>query len=276
MTPVQLLLIPVGFAVGAYGTLIGAGGGFVLVPVLLFLYPNESPATITAISLAVVFFNAVSGSVAYAREKRIDFRSGLVFAAATVPGAIAGALVVDLIPRGVFDVMFGLALLVLGTLVIVRSAPSEAVGLTGAPGLTYRMIVDARGHRHEYEFSALKGILISVGVGFLSSLLGIGGGIIHVPALVQILNFPVHIATATSHFILAIMAFAGSAVHVLQGQLYPGTGFTRSLLLSVGVIPGAQAGAYLSRRLHGPLIIRLLGVALLLVGIRLLLSPLFK
>ena len=63
-----LALIALGFGVGAYGTLIGAGGGFVLMPILLILYPGESPAILTAISLAVVFFNALSGSESYAHE----------------------------------------------------------------------------------------------------------------------------------------------------------------------------------------------------------------
>ncbi len=75
-----------------YGTLIGAGGGFVLMPMLLLLHPDESPAKLTAISLAVVFFNALSGSVSYAMMRRIDYKSGLMFAAATIPGAIIGAL----------------------------------------------------------------------------------------------------------------------------------------------------------------------------------------
>jgi uncharacterized membrane protein YfcA len=87
-----LLLIPLGFLLGAFGTLIGAGGGFVLVPVLLFLYPDEDPATITSISLAVVFFNALSGSLAYARQKRIDYRTGLAFAAAASRGRSRGRL----------------------------------------------------------------------------------------------------------------------------------------------------------------------------------------
>lgn len=82
-------LLLLGLFVGAYGTLIGAGGGFVLVPILL-LYPDESPEIITSISPAVVFFNAASGSAAYARMGRIDYRAAAVFAAATVPGAVAG------------------------------------------------------------------------------------------------------------------------------------------------------------------------------------------
>jgi uncharacterized membrane protein YfcA len=72
-----LWLIPLGVVTGAYGTLIGAGGGFVLMPLLLLLYRDESPEIITSISLAVVFFNALSGSLAYARMKRIDYKSGL-------------------------------------------------------------------------------------------------------------------------------------------------------------------------------------------------------
>jgi uncharacterized membrane protein YfcA len=85
-------LIGLGLLVGAFGTLIGAGGGFVLVPVLLILYPQDSPALVTGISLAVVFFNAASGSVAYVRMRRVDMASGLMFAAATGPGSAGDLL----------------------------------------------------------------------------------------------------------------------------------------------------------------------------------------
>jgi hypothetical protein len=84
-----ILLALLGLGVGAFGTIVGAGGGFILTPLLLILYPQDSAETITAIGLVAVFFNASSGSLAYARQRRIDFRSGLVFAAATLPGAIA-------------------------------------------------------------------------------------------------------------------------------------------------------------------------------------------
>ena len=94
------LLFLLGAGVGAYGTLIGAGGGFVLVPLLLLLYPNESPLTITTISLAVVCANAVSGSVAYARLKRIDYQTGRLFALATIPGAVIGVFATGLFSRG--------------------------------------------------------------------------------------------------------------------------------------------------------------------------------
>ena len=81
-----VLLGLLGFAIGVFGTLVGAGGGFILTPVLLLVYPQTSPALITAISLIVVFFNAGSGSVAYARQKRIDYRSGRCSRSARCPG----------------------------------------------------------------------------------------------------------------------------------------------------------------------------------------------
>jgi len=90
-----VVLCLIGVGVGAFGTVIGAGGGFILTPILLLLYPHDSAQTLTAISLAAVFFNAASGSVAYARQRRIDFHSGTVFAIATLPGAVAGALVLE-------------------------------------------------------------------------------------------------------------------------------------------------------------------------------------
>src|SRR5882672_8210675 len=88
------LLAPLGFAIGFYGTLVGAGGGSLLVPALLLLFPQESPATVTAMSLAVVFFNAYSGTIAYMRMGRVDYRAGTLFTLASLPGAVFGALMI--------------------------------------------------------------------------------------------------------------------------------------------------------------------------------------
>ena len=253
-----LPLIPLGFVIGAYGTLIGAGGGFVLVPVLLVLYPHESPELITAISLAVVFCNATSGSVAYARMRRIDYRAGLWFSAAAVPGAILGALSTSFIPRRAFDALFGALLLLVSTYLFVRPHSKH----TGPDPL-------ATSSADLHSPSNLrKGAVLSLFVGYFSSLLGLGGGIIHVPALVRLLKFPVHTATATSHFILAIMALTGTLAHVATGGFHHG--MRRSIALSIGVIIGAQVGARLSTRLSGSWILRGLAIALAIVGVRIL------
>lgn len=265
-------LVALGIGVGAYGTLIGAGGGFVLMPVLLLLYPGQSADLLTSISLAVVFFNALSGSEAYAMMKRIDYRAGLLFAAATIPGAVLGALNTAYVPRRLFDFIFGIMLVAAAIFLVGRPRPRED-GSTCKPSRFSRHcvvhhLVDAHGSQYEYSFNSRLGMAISLGVGYVSSFLGIGGGIIHVPALSYFLGFPVHIATATSHFILAIMALTGTVVHIATGSFNHGV--HRTIALAIGVLLGAQIGARLSEKIRGRWIIRGLAIALGVVGLRIL------
>ena len=249
-----LRLAPIGILVGAYGTLVGAGGGSVLVPVLLVLLPQESPATVTAISLAVVFFNAYSGTVAYMRMGRIDYRSGVLFTLSSLPGAVLGVLLVHEMPRSLFDPLFGVLLVGIGSFLVANPlGPSETKPAARAP------VSDRR---------TLFGAIGSAYIAVLSSLLGIGGGIIHVPFLIRVLRMPPHTATATSHFVLTFMALAATTTHVALGEL--DRGLSQTLCLAVGVMMGAPLGAALSSRLQGSLIVRLLALALCLVGLRLL------
>ncbi len=265
-----LWLIPLGFVIGAYGTLIGAGGGFVLVPLLLLFYPSESSDTITSISLAVVFFNALSGSIAYARARRIDYYSGVLFALATVPGAILGALTTAFIPRRFFDLLIAALMIAGAAFLFWRPGGKAPPKQRRADGEFERRVVEADGTEHIFTYNRRLGFGLSLFVGYISSLLGIGGGFIHVPLLIELLNFPVHLATATSHFILAIMALAGTITHIVTGAFI--TGFRRTVMLSLGVVLGAQLGARLSGRIRGDWIIRSLALALALVGLRLLWS----
>ena len=263
-------LVALGMGVGAYGTLIGAGGGFVLMPVLLLLYPDQNADLLTSISLAVVFFNALSGSEAYAMMKRIDYRSGLMFAAATIPGAVLGALNTSFISRRMFDFIFGVLLVAAAAFLVWRPKKPEVASTSQHLSRLYvtHHLVDVHGTEYRYSFNYLLGMAISVIVGYVSSFLGIGGGIIHVPALSYFLDFPVHVATATSHFILAIMALTGTVVHIMTGTFTHGV--HRTLVLSIGVLIGAQIGARLSEKIQGSWIIRGLAIALGVVGLRIL------
>jgi uncharacterized protein len=263
-----LLLLPLGFIVGTFGTLIGAGGGFILVPILLLLYPDKSSETIASMSLAVVFFNALSGSFAYARMRRIDFKSGIIFAIATIPGSILGAYTTSYMPRNIFNGVFAILLIVASIFLMLK--PKNKKVIEGEPQKNYmsRSITDIEGITHIFSYNPVLGIIISVLVGYISSLLGIGGGIIHVPVLVHVLNFPVHIATATSQFVLAVMSLSGTVVHLITGVL--SKGMFQTIALSIGVLFGAQFGARLSNKFHGVWIIRSLAIALGIVGIRIL------
>jgi uncharacterized membrane protein YfcA len=237
------------------------------VPLLALLEPRLPTAAITAISLAVVAMNAGSGALAYAHARRIDYRSGIPFALATLPGSIGGALATRLLPRSVFDVVFAILLVGLGGM-LLRSRVQAIAAPEGAGwGRVVRELEDREGRRHQYVVHMPLGIAISFVVGFASSLLGIGGGVIHVPALVGLLGFPTHIATATSHFVLAIMASVGTGTHLLSGDLSGLLGQT--LVLGIGAVVGAQIGARLSARVHSLWIERALAVSLLIVGVRL-------
>jgi uncharacterized protein len=262
-----------GLAVGAYGTLIGAGGGFIIVPVLILVlgWPHEEAV---ATSLFVVAANAASGTVSYWRQGRVDFKTGIQFALATLPGAILGSFVVTLLTGRIFNIIFGAILVAISLFLMFRPDRRDSAIRTQQPGglagwgWTVRTKTDARGAQYTYGFSLVWGIVLSFVVGFMSSILGIGGGIIHVPALITLFDFPAHIATATSHFILAISAATGSITQLTLGhvRLLP------AISMAVGAIGGAQIGGALSSRITGKWIVRGLALALTLVGIRLIIG----
>jgi uncharacterized membrane protein YfcA len=264
-----VVLLIVGFLIGTIGTLIGAGGGFILVPLLIFTHPDFSPEIITAISIALVAANAVSGSVAYARAKRIDYKAGILFALFTIPGSILGVYVTQYIPRHAFNGIFGIILIALCLFLFFKKNAVASIG-GDTEGLTHQILIDRKRTVFEYAYSRYMGILVSILVGFLSPLLGIGGGIIHVPAMVHWLGFPVYIATATSHFILAVMSLVSIVVHATQGNYDNPAVLHIIIWLAVGAVIGAQAGAFLSHKIKTTVIIKALAICLGLVGIRLL------
>ena len=243
-------------------------------PILLLIYPDKDADSITSMSLLVVCANATSGALAYGRQRRIDYRSGGWFAIGTLPGAIAGALVVGYIPRRSFDALFAAVLIGLGIFLILRSASNTIQPPITGRGVVHRQITDRAGHTFAYSFQLWKGVVISTGVGFVSSLLGIGGGVMHVPIMATTLHFPVHIAAATSHFVLAFMSAEGTIVHFAAGDLAWNSTLAKAALIAIGAIPGAQLGARLAPKLPSGIIIRALAAALVLVGLRLALKAL--
>ena len=262
------VLVVIGLLVGAYGTVIGAGGGFILVPVLLFLYPEYGPEEVTAISLLVVFGNSVSGSIAYARQKRIDYRTGMLFAGCSVPGVIAGALLVPHVPERLFTGLFGVMLIALA-LTSVRAKPAAIRNPLRGPGVLVRTVMDPEGRMYIYAYRIWQASLLALGIGFISSLFGIGGGVIQVPAMIMLLHIPVQFAVATSLFTLMFMTGGASAVHGVTGSLQ-GEQLVQAIALMIGAVPGAQIGAVLAWRIKGRHRLLLLGGAIGLLGVRLL------
>ena len=247
--------VVMGYFVAAFGTLVGAGGGIFFVPIFLYFFGWE-PTMVIGTSLAVVMFNALSGSYAYIKQKKVLYRAGIAFSLATVPGAILGAIWSNYFNGMTFRFSFGLLLLFISLVIGFKNWKKSSK----APEVE----ID----KENFQFNMAGGIAISFVVGFISSIFGIGGGIIHVPAMVYLLGFPAHIATATSHFVLAISSMVGVGSHFLQGHIL----YTPAFFAGIGAIFGAQLGAKISKKVKARSILMLLSFALLMLAVRLIVT----
>lgn len=284
------LMALIGFTLGALGTLVGAGGGFILVPLLVlgFHFP---PAQAAGTSLVMVSANSISGTISYFRQGKVDWKSGLLLAAIAYPGTILGARVGTRLPAKTFALIFGVVLIVLAIwmlLRIFRASPGRSVpeaggetraedesaaavdpaGYARRPQWWHlcRRLTERGGTVHEYCFIMPVGALIAFGVTFLGGMLGIGGGPLLVSGLILALHYPAHIATATSHFILAITSLGAAAVYLVDGQVLIGY----AVALALGALAGAPLGAHLSRRINSRQLMLVVAALVGLLGVRLL------
>jgi uncharacterized membrane protein YfcA len=259
-------LLALGLTVGSIGTTVGIGGGILLVPVLLLLFPDPAPAIITSMSLTAVVMNALSASIGYRRLGWQDTRTGGVLVAAAVPAAIAGAFLTRNIERGSFEIAFGVAL-VLGGLYLAwrgRSLPTfTAPSVRGTP----RRITDRRLETYEYRVREWLAAAIALVAGFVAAFFGIGGGIINVPVMMLVLKMPSRMAIATSQLELMVASAAALLVHltVTFGEWDP---WIRGLILGVGTVIGAQIGVRAAGMASGRIILLIIATVLFLSGAR--------
>ena len=249
-----LLFLLLGLGVGIFGTLVGIGGGIILIPIfIMFLTPSifHSAPQIVGTSIFVVFTNALSGTLAYIRQKRVLFSAAVPFAIATRPGAFLGSYVADWFDARTLNLSFGAFLLCMALIMYWNS--------------THKPSTDTPFEEKTFHYNKTLGIVSSLFVGLLSSIFGIGGGIIHVPLMIYLLGFPVHIATATSHFVLAVSSCMGVISHFLLDHIV----WLPAIALGIGASLGAQIGAKLSKKTKPKIILVLLSCAVFALGIRL-------
>ncbi len=266
---VEFLLM--GLGIGIFGTMVGAGGGFILTPLLLLLFPDRPAEIVTATSLSVVALNALSGSIAYYRLRRIDIKTALVYSLAAAPWVVLGVFTTSSVKRGPFDILLGLGLLALCISLFRGSDPppnSTSPEEESDPSLTERHITDRSGRVYHYRFRYKMGIWMSTGIGFFASFFGIGGGPIYVPLMIRALRVPVHIATATCQFLLLINTTVAVLVHYFRGNLH--TMSDVILPLAFGVICGAQIGAAVSGKMKSGTITKIFVILLALISFQLL------
>ena len=255
-----LLFLLLGLFVGTFGTLVGIGGGLICVPIfILFLSAGtahpffETAAQITGTSLVIVMANALSGTLAYIRQKRVYFKAAVPFALATLPGAFFGSYIVGKFNQPMLNFYFGIFLLFMASIMYINSRRKPPVDVHELPP--------------DFTYNKWIGIISSFGVGFLSSIFGIGGGVIHVPLMIYLLGFPVHMATATSHFVLAASSAFGVVSHFLLDHII----WLPAICISIGAALGAQLGATISRHTKSKVILALLSLAMFALGCRLIL-----
>lgn len=285
------LMFLVGIGVGALGTLIGAGGGFLVVPLLILAF-GASPAMAAGTSMIMVTVNSLVGTIAYARQGKVDWRGGLFLSGVAYPGTLLGAWAGTRLGAHQFSVIFGGVLLLLAAWMIYSTlresqtakpltsaaaesgdaavpVPSDRIGEEPVSARNWRFcqrLVERFGPVHAYCFSMPLGAALGFGIGFLGAMMGIGGGPVLVPAMIYALHFPPHIATATSQFIKALTSVGAAAVYIKSGHILMGD----AVALSLGTVIGAPAGAWLSRRVSGRQIVLILAAVLLFLGIRMM------
>jgi uncharacterized membrane protein YfcA len=255
-----LELFGIGIGVGAFGSLVGIGGGLIMVPLfmLAMMPPHgttfQTVQQVVGTSLFGVMLNSLSGTWAYFRQGRILFKAALPFAIATIPGAFLGSYVSNYFSGPGFSMFFGCALAILGVIMYSKSRSKKAnVRVEDFDPAT---ITAGR---------TAIGVVLSVFVGFFSSILGIGGGVVHVPMMVFVLGFPTHIAVACSTFILMISSCIGVVSHALLHHIV----WLPAIAVGFGAIVGAQIGARLSKRSRPRVIIVLLSIVMVCLGIEL-------
>ena len=180
------------------------------------------------------------------------FRAAVPFALATLPGAILGSYIVDDFSGPMLDFYFGIFLLLMSLLMGWNATHS------------HRAEVAEVGP--DFQFNQWIGIGASFCVGFLSSIFGIGGGVVHVPLMIYLLGFPVHVATATSHFVLACSSLFGVISHFLLHHIV----WLPAICISLGAAIGAQLGARISQKTKSKVILVLLSCAMFALGLRLI------
>jgi len=241
-----LILIAVSFGAGTLGSLLGLGGGFIIVPALTFMSFN--PSQIASTSLFAVFSTSASSTLTYAKQKRIDYSLGIKFALIAIPGAIIGAYISDFITIESFKLYFGLVLIGTSIYILKKSAL-------------------AREHKASHS-SAVMALCYcaSFFAGILSSLFGVGGGVVFVPLMVALLGMSMHVSAPTSQFIFLISSFVGLASHIVLGH----PDYMLALILLAGAFAGAQLGAKISLRIKERLLQKLLSISLFAVAARLI------
>jgi len=254
------------------GSVMGLGGGIVLIPSLLFLnrvsesFSWATPQTIVGISLITMIFTGLSSTLSYLRAKRIDYKTGLLFLTGSIPGGVIGSWLNQFIHADSFQLYFGILMIMISLLFFLKKdkvRPSHRIS-----NEKRMRSFELSGETYKYYVPLLGAFILSLAVGMISGLFGIGGGSIMVPALVLLFGMPIHIATATSMFIIFFVSIVGAGTHIFLGHII----WKYALFFIPGAWIGGKLGAKINQKLPGKTLEWILRVVLTVIGLEMILS----
>ena len=273
-----LLLVGGGIAAGLFGSLLGLGGGILIVPLLTLGF---GLALIKAVGVSLVCVIVTSGAAAgvYLERHVANLRLGMTLELFTACGALVGGLVAFLLPERALELLFAGMLIYVAAAMArrrepdpvsdaepdeeeARDVPNVAVGTAVAAdagpsgGNSFAATLSGPGYRVRHLAFGAVG---SVGAGVTSALLGIGGGLIKVPVMHIVMGVPLRVATATSNLMIGITASASAIIYLLRGGIDPYI----AAPTAIGVFVGASIGSRAAHRIDIR-ILRGLFVAILL------------
>ncbi|MEQ8215267.1 MAG: sulfite exporter TauE/SafE family protein [Smithellaceae bacterium] len=214
----NILSFFIGLAAGVFGGLAGLGGGLILIPLMLHVL-KLSQHQVHGTTLVAIIFTGLSGAITYGLNGAIDLRAALLLAGASVSTVSAGAHYANKLPFWKLRRAFGFFLIFCAVFLFSKSFFTDAVGCV--PGWAKIIIL----------------LLTGLGTGFLSGMMGVGGGAIMVPVMVLLVGFTQHVAQGTSLLVMVPAGVVGALTHQRLGNVVPE--------LLWGLIPGLLLGTYL-------------------------------
>lgn len=273
-----LVVLAMGAAVGFLSGMFGVGGGFLITPLLIFY--NIPPAIAVATGANQVIAASFSGALVHLKRGTLDLKLGFVLLAGGVVGSTIGAVAFAMLRRvGQLDLFISLLYVALlgtvGGLMLLESVNSmrasrkgETATLkrSGQHNWIHRLPLKMRFRTSKLFVSAIPVIGIGAAIGFLASIMGVGGGFIMVPALIYLLKVPTNVVVGTSLFHIMATAAYTTMVHATSNQTVD---VVLAILLMVGGVAGAQYGARAGQKLRGEQLRALLALLVLAVALRL-------
>lgn len=266
MDPLYFILIAFGSSIvaGLLGSLLGLGGGVIVVPVLTLVLGVDVRLAVGA-SMVALIATSTGAAAGYVRQHLTNIRVAMYLETATVIGAVTGALTAGLVPANVIFIIFAIALFA-SALMMLRH---RNAGAALPPGQHDPLADRLRLHGQFHDASTGKLHLYKVGhtkfawvmmylAGTLSGLLGIGSGVLKVPTMDLAMRLPLKVSTATSNFMIGVTAAASAGVYFTRGDIDP----TIAAPVACGILIGATIGSKVLGKLSNKLL-RMMFVVLL-------------